>query len=252
MKNLRTLLIFSLLGVTSLGVAQQKEEKCRDVIHLRDGSIWQGKIAEYQPDGELVLNTWSGLTMHLPASNVKRIEQKCAGDHRPRLSLLQRPYSFRERGLYHATRLLTLTGESGFGLGLQHSSGLKINRLLGVGIGTGVEVFTPGEDDPSTYPLFLEARGYLSPSNLTPFYAIGGGWAFADKGQNSSDWGEQRWEGGWMAQGQIGYRVGNHFICHVGVRLQRKTYHWEQPWWGGRGRNEILHKRLEVGIGILL
>ena len=55
-----------------------------------------------------------------------------------------------------------------------------------------------------------------------------------------------------MAQGQLGYRAGNHFTLHVGLRFQHKTRTWENGWGGGKGVDKILQKRLEIGVGILL
>ncbi len=246
MKLLLTCLFFI---STASGFAQQKEN-CRDVVYLRDGSIFRGKISDYQIGGDLLMTTWNGGQMRVPATNVKKIKQICFDENRASIS--QRPYSFRESGWYHVSRIETMWGANGSGPGLQHSSGLKINRLIGVGLGLGIENLTPADDDVSTYPLFAEARGYLSPKNIAPFYALGLGWAFAGKENDLNDGATEDWQGGWMAQAQLGYRIGNHFIVYTGLRFQRKTIEWTN-WWGStQGIDRKLQRRFEFGLGILL
>ncbi len=245
MKNILTFLM--LFSVSTAGFAQQKEN-CRDVVYLTNGSVFRGKIIEYQHDGELIMESWNGGQLRLPAQNVKKIEQKCRDEKR--VPMLQRTYTFRESGWYHATRAEAIWGQSGVGFGLQHSSGLQFNRLIGVGIGAGIENLTPKTNDVSTYPIFVEARGYLSPKSISPFYALGFGWAFAGKENDFDNGIDENWSGGRMSQWQIGYRLGNNLTLHGGLRLQRKTRNW-QEWWGGQRVDKIRQKRFEFGLGIL-
>ena len=247
MKNIS---FFLLLFIAVPGLAQQKEN-CRDVVFLRNGSILRGKVTEYNLSGDLAMTTWGGAQLRLPASKVRKVKQYCRDDRRTPLS--QRPYSFRESGWYHATRAMTLVAHNEIGLGVQHSSGLMISRWLGVGVGVGVENLAPDNDDVTTYPLFGEVRGYFLPRHITPFYALAAGWGFADqKGdRNNFDRITEKWRGGWMAQGQIGYRMGNHFTIHLGLRLQRKTRTWDSNR-NLKGVDRILHKRFDIGLGILL
>jgi len=247
---MKTRFLFLFFLAAASGFAQQKEN-CRDIVYLTDGSVFRGKISSYQQDGELAMVSWSGGSIRLASINVKKIEQKC-GDENPTLrSLAQRPYTFGETGWYHATRGSILWSSNGMGFGLQHSSGMKFNRLIGAGIGVGIENLTVSEDDVSTYPLFLEARGYLSAKNITPFYTLGIGWAFAGTENYNIEGEKESWEGGWMGQTQIGYRIGNHFTAHLGLRFQQKTRTWSNLW-GIQGVDKILQKRFEIGLGILL
>lgn len=245
---MRNILFFLLLLPAANCFAQQQED-CRDIIYLRNGSVFKGNITAYQADGEIALTTCSGVELRLPAKVVKKVRQDCP---KYKSRGLPRPYSFRESGWYHLSRVEVLWGESGVGFGLQHSSGLKINRLLGFGLGTGIENLTPWDDDIDTYPVFAEVRGYLLAKRITPFYALGTGYAFTSKKYEDdtfNGFGEKR-RGGWMAQAQIGYRIGNHCTVHLGLRFQRKTRNWQR--WGLEGADKILQKRLDLGVGILL
>jgi len=242
-----------LLCAGSIGAQTQKGD-CHDVVYLKGGSVLRGTILEYIADSNLVMSSWSGARLQVPSSTVKRIVQQCKGDKKANVPFSQRPYSFKETGWYHATRFTVLAGESGTGVGFQHSTGFKLNRYAGIGLGVGVENFGPYDGVTATYPIFVELRGYLLPKKITPFYALGAGIGLAKKYSDNSTWegGSERWKGGWMAQGQIGYRIGNNAFVHLGIRLQHKTRYWINDWWGIRGTDKILHKRLEIGIGLLL
>jgi hypothetical protein len=253
-------LIFIALLLPSGLLAQDSLRRCRDVVRVRGGSVYTGRVLHHNDQGMLVIQTWSGTEARIPVSDVRRVVQRCDDDVARRMPLAQKPYAFPERGWYSATRagVLVASGEGESGPGLQHSMGFRFNRWLSAGLGLGLENFSPGNVS-TTYPVFAEIRGYMLPRNLSPYYALGAGWGFSDR-RNMSDFegGVSRWEGGWMAQGELGYRVGNHFLMYLGLRFQRQYRHFENPWgwWsngnGDRGTERHLRKRLQIGIGILL
>ena len=252
MRTLNALLAFCFLFTDPLLAQQEESNKCTDIAYLRGGTILQGKVLEYNLDSNLVFTTWGGATMTIPAGAVLKVKQRC-----PRGKRLPQSYDFKEQGLYNATRVGTLVGQTYFGdnttgFNFYHSIGWMFNRWVGAGIGGGVEMFNPEGGEPATYPVFAEVRGYLLAKNTTPFYALGGGWGFAGKNSNSS-WGSaDEWRGGWMAKAQLGYRLGNHFTAYGGLSFQKKTRVWNSTWGGEWGQDRILHKRLELGIGLLL
>ena len=254
MTILKHFVVIALLFSVETLLSQEQRTDCQDVVYLKGGSILRGKIQEYNAAGNLIMTSWSGAQMQVPSVNVKRVVQRCKGDEKPRTSFSERPYTFQETGWYNATRFSVLSGESGDGVGLQHSFGKKTNRTLGIGAGLGIENFAPYEGAP-TYPVFAELRGYLSSKKISPFYALGAGYGFSKRVNNSEtawDGAAEKWRGGWMAQGQIGYRIGNHVMVHFGIRLQHKTRTWSYPWTQISGQDQILHKRLDIGIGLLL
>ena len=251
---LRKIFIFTLL-LSSCSLKAQDSLRCQDVVYLIGGTILRGTITEYDPASMVHLTTWSGAKMQLPSSGVRKIVQQCR-ESRQRRGAQQNNFS--ERGWYHSSRAALLFGDYNNGYSLQHSTGFKINRFLSAGVGIGLENYGPGGVDPVIVPLFAEARGYLLNRRITPFYSIGAGWSFIGKEQKGfNNWGWENnienWKGGWMAQGQLGYRIGNHFLTYVGIRLQRLTLEWDNSAWGGGfGTDRHLKKRIEFGVGLLL
>lgn len=252
MKTFRILFVFSLLLSAAPLFAQQEAPDCTDIVYLHGGSKLQGRITEYTEGGGLVLRTWSGLNMNVSAGNVKRIVQRCKDGKR-----LPKAYDFKEHGLYNNTRAGILGGKTYYGprstgYTLQHSIGWMLQRRIGAGIGAGVEAFDTEGAEVTTYPVFAEVRGYLLPKNVTPFYSVAAGWGFAGKNGDTQNGLIENWGGGWMSKIQAGYRLGNHVTVHCGISFQKKTRDWQSFWGGDRGKDHILHKRMELAIGILL
>ncbi|MBK9336857.1 MAG: hypothetical protein IPM98_09820 [Lewinellaceae bacterium] len=244
-----------LFGQPRLLSAQEaaSPQPCHDMLHLRDGSRLRGQITATLHDGKtLAFRTWGGAEMEILRADVQRIVQRC-NDRAARV------YNFREKGWYHHTRAGILPGQTYYGysrpgLSFQHSSGWMFSRRLGVGLGTGMEFFDRSGNEPAVYPIFAEVRSYLLPRRITPFGALACGWSFSEKNR-PSDWGSNEiWKGGWMAQATVGYRIGNNLTIQGGIRLQHRQREWSSSdWWiGSAGTDRILHKRLMLGIGLLL
>lgn len=266
MNKLAQILLFCWLGCfgsTSRLFGQTAtpvDSNCVDLIYLKNGSLFRGKIVEYKPGESLTVQTLSGLKLWFEDKQVRKIVQDCP-KVRPAKTHTARQYSFRERGIYNATRIGLLLGDAHWGQSakggfFQHTTGWQFSRMLGAGIGVGAENFTIDTDDAATYPVFAEARGYFLPQKVSPYFSLAGGYAFAGKVRNNPDnWSNKvtdDWQGGWMARGNLGYRLGNHFTLDIGIRLQRKTRLWTARWGSNEtGRDRILHKRLEVSAGFL-
>ncbi|TNE61230.1 MAG: hypothetical protein EP344_06240 [Bacteroidetes bacterium] len=256
------------MGVLLLGLlppisGQSFLQGCQDRIRMQDGSKLIGQIRYAEGNDTLIFTTASGMELHIPADQVVRVVQKCGNGRSPVWHTF-RQYNFREHGWYHHTRIGTLIGEQYYGwatagLQLQHSTGWMFSRFLGLGLGSGLEYFTPGADDVTDYPVFGEMRSYLLAKHFSPYITLGGGWAFVNKESRTSKRFEgspdESWRGGWLAQAEVGYRFGQHFTIHAGIRFQEKRRNWQSTsWWGGNpatGTDRILHKRLSLGLGVL-
>ncbi|MBL7804531.1 MAG: hypothetical protein JNL02_12395 [Saprospiraceae bacterium] len=257
-------LLFVLIFWSVVGRAQTNADPstgCTDVVYLKNGSIYRGKILEHAEGGTLVVQTWSGLILHVQEKKVRRVVQRCPGDDESakKRAAIPRPYDFREHGWYNVSSFSVLAGrtwwdENTIGVSLQNVTGYALNRWIGLGLGLGVEAYSPyvQEFNQVTYPVFVEARGYFQRKNSAPFYAFGGGWGFAG-GSTSERWGyNDNWTGGWLLQGKLGYRLGNHFSLYGGLRFQRQNRVWTDTWGASEGTDKILHRRLELGMAVQL
>jgi opacity protein-like surface antigen len=233
------------------------QQPCADWLYLKGGTVLIGNVSHFQPEDSVVMQTYSGMDIRVPYYMVEKLKQKCPRKMRSR-ALEKSACSFRERGWYHATRAAVLTGLNEWDVALQHSSGYKFNHLVSVGMGVGVENLSYLQVPTiPTYPVFAELRGYLLRKRVTPFYAVGMGWAFTGADKDGAAhfrwWGitqENNWRGGWLAQAQVGYRYGNHLLVYAGFRLQKKRLDWEGV--NIYGSDRFLHKRIEAGVGFLL
>ena len=249
-------IFFQVLGLGLLLFGQprflsaQTTPDCQDIIRLRNGSILRGEIQAINGEGQIVVfKSWNGATFDLHQMQIRKITQRCKNTR----------YNFKEKGWYHHTRTGLVVGQLYYGpnktgFHLQHSSGWMFSRQLGLGLGTGIDYFSPGENDAVTYPIFAELQGFLLPNSITPFYSIGAGWAFTGRSEGER-WGlEDQWKGGWLAQAAIGYRIGNHFSTQFGIRLQHKRREWTSTWGpdSGFGVDRILHSRLILAVGLHL
>lgn len=247
--------LFLLCTVLQLSAQSAKDSlRCQDVVYLKGGSIFRGTITDYNMSDMLTILTWSGTKMTIPARVVRKVVQECKGAK----TRGEKVYDFKERGWYHCSRGSLLFGDQNTGISLQHSSGYRFNRFVSVGLGIGLENFGPNSVDPFIVPIYAETRGYLTNRRITPFYALGAGFSAIAREQQVVDfWGrenfEEDWKGGWTAQGSFGYRVGNHFIVSLGIRIQRLRLDWDNSaWGGGYGINIYTKRRVELGVGLLL
>jgi hypothetical protein len=227
---------------------------CKDQVFLKDGSVFTGQLKSYEYKGQLVIETWSGLMLHINGSRVKRVVQGCGQTKTE--TKISKTYHFQEKGWFHHTRTAILPGNNYFGdaipgLSLYHVSGFQFNRFLGAGIGLGVETYDPESGyEPVTYPLMLEVRSYWMKRRISPYGALSLGYAWTGKIPNN--WGDTNdFDGGPVAKVQVGYRFGNHFTMHGGLSFQQKTRHWGSTE-NIDGTDRILNKRLELGFGLLL
>lgn len=249
-----------LFGQPQILLAQSSDLDCQDIIRLQNGNTFRGQIEEINGEGQIIVfKTWNGIKFDLHREQIRKITQRCKEKKSVRMD--QKAYDFQEKGWYHHTRAGLLVGQSYSGqnrqgVQLQHSSGKMFSRQFGLGLGAGVEAFSPEGNDVVSYPVFMEIKGFLRPKRISPFYSLSGGWAFPGRKTGDERWGyEDHWRGGWMAEAALGYRIGNHFTLQAGVRLQHKEREWQSNWgWGAdrQGVDQILHKRLILAVGLLL
>lgn len=220
---------------------------CQDKITLTGKEKFTGRIVAIDSvSGMLHLSGWSGIKMAIPLSSIARIEQEC---HPRKGRIAQEP--FLRKGWYGVTRLGLHSGASGAGFLLHQSFGYRFGHALHLGAGMGIDQLSI-EGEPLTWPVYAEVRSYLSPGRFAPFVAAGAGWAWMGKTETDGGATLEDWDGGRLHFIHLGCRVRNHFLFYGGIRVQQQTRHWDQPWWGSRGTDEIVKRRMEVGLAILI
>jgi hypothetical protein len=262
---MRKHLLFIGLFIGALGLAAQEapssfpdksEAQAYDLLYLRDGSVLAGRLKRYLPDRGLEFELRDGQVIAFPARKVKRVVQAGAGPPSGGGAKTPQPYAFQENGVYYAMYGAAIMGRDfrGFNapaLGSSLTVGYQHARLLGAGLGLGVDAYAPGRSE-IIYPVFGEVRGYLAEKKLSPYYAVraGYGLVFADP-----DRGVNRARGGLLFHPALGYRFGAsplvNFVADLGFQYQRVDYDVDAPWGAARWENRYRHYRVILRAGLV-
>ncbi len=246
MNRWKVALMLMLLCGTGLALGQSFPTAC-DVVRLKDGFRLHGQIIGTKGEGTLlVLRTYGGQELDIAFHRVKSIRQRCADE---------KPYSFRERGWYHHTRLGFLWGQTHEGdlplsFQFQHSSGWMFHRSFGIGVGTGLDFFEFSDCRPMVIPFFIELRSYLLARSGSPFLALGGGIGVNVLRCKEETFGRLYQPSGRMAQVLLGYRLNNRLILHSGLRWQHSELVESTGWWGTLQRT-MWYWRFMTSVGWL-
>jgi len=255
--GLTCLLVLS--GLTGL-LAQEatiSADSIVDVVRLRDGSRLVGKIERWEFDRGISIRLITGALVSVPKREVRSVEQQTtlgqplAAPARPGpFSREPKPYAFKEEGFYQVISGFMNPAATG-GLGHNYAAGYRFNRLLGVGIGTGIETHDIVSIR-NLIPLFVEVRGFVLPNKVSPYYAFKLGYAFA---LNDGTSGLERARGGISigpeAGGRFGARRVNFFL---GAEFKYQRASWTYAWgWDGQGEytDDMRYRRLNLRAGIV-
>ena len=134
------------------------------------------------------------------------------------------------------------------GAGLSYSIGHRFKRMLGIGVGAGIET-NDFFNDRDMIPVFAEARGYFKAARISPYYAMKIGYGFPLLHAYSF---EIDADGGIFISPEIGVRFGGrsvNYFLGVDYKLQKARY-VDQFWDGGTSVDEITYRRLELRTGL--
>ncbi len=146
-----------------------------DVVLLKDGSKLSGTIVKWELARGMELKLITGAIVNIPKEEIVKVYQDLPFSAQHSLAPEMyargpRPYAFREEGVYQTFSGFISFSDPG-GAGVHYSIGHRFNRLLGVGLGVGFESndfwYTR-----NMVPIYAEARGFLLPQRITPFYAL--------------------------------------------------------------------------------
>src|SRR5687768_2176672 len=259
--NMRFLYTLSLLllfftGTTFSQSTDSTESQTYDIVHLKDGSRLSGKILSWDLEKGMEFKLVTGATIYITKAEIVRVIQdtdEIPNDRfrRFRQPWVPRPYAFRETGWYHNSSGFFNISTLG-GVGLSHAMGYRFSRLLGVGLGIGIET-----NDFTAYrkmiPVYAEARGFLLKKKISPYYAVKLGYAFGIRDEINGTLGAK---GGIHFSPELGVRFGAgdvNYYLGVEYKLQNATFIWNGWDWSGGTMvtDKISYRRFELRTGLL-
>ena len=227
-----------------------------DNVWLKDGSTLSGTILKWELARGMEFKLITGATLIIPKTEIAQVNQGVP------FSMMDpsvysrklrgpKPYAFREHGLYNTFSVFLNLSNRG-GAGVHYSMGHRFNRLLGVGLGFGIETHD-FDHYRNIMPVFVEARGFLLKKKITPYYALKVGYGFALKNVPN---GEIDAKGGFHFSPEIGVRFGGksvNYYLGIEYKLQNATYTTQFNPWEGQGiyTDELGYRRFEMRTGIL-
>ncbi|HUR31328.1 MAG TPA: hypothetical protein VMZ69_07835, partial [Saprospiraceae bacterium] len=247
------LFLFTLLLAPVLVAAQNDtdEKKIVDIVWLNDGSKLTGTIVKWELDRGMEFQLATGAIITIPKDQIRRVMQDTpfvagTADRRERVPYVPKPYDFKEKGWYQNTSGFLNVSNLG-GAGISHVMGYRFSRMLGIGFGIGIET-----NDFTAYrnimPVFVEARGFLLPKKITPYYALKVGYGF---GMANEINGTLEAKGGLHISPEIGVRFGAGDVSYylgLEYKLQNATFVWNGWDFSGNTRvtDKVSYRRIEL------
>ena len=255
---LKVLLIaFSFVIAPAIIFSQTEEEqKIVDIVWLNDGSKLTGTIIKWELDRGMEFQLATGAMITIPKDEIRRVMQDTpflVENSRERVPYVRepKPYAFKETGWYQNTSGFLNVSILG-GAGISHVMGYRYNRMLGIGLGIGIET-----NDFTAYrnivPVFVEARGFLLPQKITPYYALKLGYGFGMKNEAN---GTLDAKGGIHISPEVGVRFGGGDVSYylgIEYKLQNATFVWNGWDWSGNTTvtDKVSYRRFELRTGLL-
>ncbi len=249
----RNLLLLGFFLVAHNIIAQTEQSKQTDIVYLKNGSIFRGKIIMYEIGNQLELKIETGKTLIFKDEYIKKVVQNASESGRKFKK--EKIYNFKEKGLYFASSIGYIGGNEQFGnyrngLSAHHITGYQIHRLLGVGLGVGVDYYNVNLG--TVIPVYGEARSYLKATNVSPYLSLAGGIGFPVLPKNSF---VSETNAGIFVHPSIGFRFGGsenaNITASLGLQWQKATY--IQTFSDGLTQNKDRYtfKRFTFSVGVL-
>ncbi len=242
------ILLFSL----SLFAQENNEEGAmfQDVVYLKDGSLFRGKLLEYKPDESLVIETWSGQQIRFKSNRVRKVRQELI---QPKHTEKVTAYNFREKGWFNNTDLSVNWSENNWGslivgASIANVAGYQFNRLVGAGVGVGFDTYQLVSRN-QYIPIFAEVRGYFLKKKTTPMYRyqVGYGIGLKDLDQDLF-----KSVGGFYSYPAVGFRFGaksgGNTTLDLGWKVQMSEQHYRI--WEGTEVRKMTYQRFTLRCGV--
>lgn len=242
------IILLALLFMANITFAQNRK---RDVIYLKNGSIINGQVISSLPSGQVKIKTKDNSLWVFESSQIDSISKTTKGIQQF------------NAGYFNITEAGILAGNSDnkykSPFTLMNITGWQFNNRFTVGAGAGVEFFS------ETYlPVVADFRYYLNRQGVSPFFGLQGGYSFAldkpDKQyvyQSIDIWPgpsenalELKAKGGFLLNPMVGICTSlNQNLAlnfSIGYRIMRHRYSREDNY-----LIDIDYNRLSVKIGLM-
>jgi len=234
---------------------QSVEPKIVDIVWLKDGSKLSGTILKWDLERGMKFKLLTGAEISIAKKDIHRVMQDIPlgeGNDKVTHTYVRQPkiYDFKEKGWYQNTSGFINVSFAG-GAGIHHAMGYRFNRMFGVGLGIGIETHD-FDAVRNILPIYAEARGFLLPQRITPYYALKIGYGIALKDESR---GTTKAVGGIHFSPEVGVRFGAGDVSYylgLEYKLQNATYTSESfDWFGGKFTDKISYRRIELRTGLL-
>lgn len=211
MKKIITL-IFYLLTINAFA-----QKINNDVLYLKNGSIYRGKIIE--KNQQIV-------KLETCEKNIYAVQMTDIQEIKSEETLKKSAISYKEKGYIHYTELGPLAGSNRASNGVTTSAfsfqtvnGYKFNQYLFTGIGIGADLYAVQ----TFVPIVLSVRGdFTKKGDKIPFYFLDGGYSL---NATSNDVDGIKYKGGNTLAVGLGLKIlfneNTGFVIGAGYRFQR-------------------------------
>ena len=234
--------LFFLLLLGSLNPYIQAQLSTEDVVYLKDGTVYYGKIIDQKVGEYIKLEFIGGSILVVEQEKIEKITRKPT---RYRSVRRERNYPVRslhyhEKGLYKAVSGAFAFSESRWGgpfldLSLNYRMGYRFSRYLGIGAGVGLDGYQAG----MIVPLFADIHGDLFRKYKSPYYHFQFGYGLGA----TPGWNVTEIEGGMMGYGALGIKIRSkrkvEWAFSVGFKAQENL---ERQWIGGGREPNIIER----------
>lgn len=243
------------LSMNGFSQVEANDQKIVDIVWLKDGSKLTGTILKWELVRGMEFQLLTGAIIIIPKSDINRVMQDTpyvSYDRRGREPYFREPkvYAFKEDGWYHNTSGFINVSFMG-GAGIHHAMGFRFNRMLGLGLGTGIETHDFNRVR-NIVPVYAEARGFFFPKKISPYYAVKLGYGFALTDQLS---GTTEAKGGIHFSPELGVRFGAGDVSYylgLEYKIQNATFTSSDIFFGGGIFTEkVSYRRMELRTGLL-
>jgi len=227
-------------------------QKANDSVYLKNGDVLTGTIVQYSITDNVVLELRNGLELTIGRETIDRVEMS--------ESKSTRFIAPKHKQWYNQTSIRSLAGQDAtnfqniIGAGIQNVTGYQFNKLFGLGIGIGYDMYNIDRRQ-AIIPVFTEVRGRFLDKKVSPQYSLGAGLGF---GINAEENGISKIKPGFMWNPAFGFSIQGRdnasFSIDIGYQFQYITNVTDGHNWNAniiRTVQDYHYKRLALRMGIM-